>query len=680
MTLPSLTDGSLGQQYDCAINGVGLRVLWAEAKALEFSYSPYTETDSDLVIEKQDFTNNEISDNLVDTLAWESDRSWHQGAGQLRHDDPQNSQPAAFYMNSGVDVTTPGQARLSLDTVTVTGVSNAEDLIILNVGGVQTAYASNAAGTTPATVYKMPLPASDGGSFTVTTVPLSVNGGSQALASDGSNLLAATGSTVQAVVPSSGAASTWLSGGITNGPGFLAIISMAWAKGRLVGCSVNGAQACLFQAGPTSGTTAQAIGIASGALATLAPGESVPNGAIGEMLGFVLFGVQAPATLSSRVLAWDGTTNPYTVAMLPPGDVLTSLSTFLGQEVVITALRPNSLGGYQGVLYVGQMAGAGQLQLSEVLVIGGPNALPTTLDPTLYSTVQPIWSSATAGHFTYFNWGTLGVGAYDHANQAVSLVMAGASPNLNFNSVVRVSSGSRILLGNEFGSGSSTITVQNLTHYVGSGTLTGSVMDWNIDKPKSIIQAEMGVQPLPAGTSALFAHVINGVVTGPDITLSATGATQGATSNTPAAPYAFQTGTLQYQVTLVADSTKTLSPTLKKAGFGAWYAAKPQPEWKVAIDVSDRQVGRNGAPLVVQGASPTPLVGPAPTSGQQILDMLRTLWSTQTVCLWQPPGAGAFEVDQHVFVVQIRSIVVYRWYEPGSGFGSAAFVDIKALP
>lgn len=94
---------------DFAIDGVGY-MLEPDSEAL-FGVPAWSTDGPDIGVERQSLSD-ELSDNKLDALAWASNRSWHEGAGQKRHDQPEFSSPNRYLDSEGVDITEKGQLTL----------------------------------------------------------------------------------------------------------------------------------------------------------------------------------------------------------------------------------------------------------------------------------------------------------------------------------------------------------------------------------------------------------------------------------------------------------------------------------------------------------------------------------------------------------------------------------------
>lgn len=106
-------------KYDLAINGVPYLISWEVPVTHYFHTGPYVEQADDLLIERRDSAANpEMSENKLDRFFWDSQRSWHLGAGQVRFDAPTSSKEA-FFASKGVAISTEAQSSvLSLSAKT----------------------------------------------------------------------------------------------------------------------------------------------------------------------------------------------------------------------------------------------------------------------------------------------------------------------------------------------------------------------------------------------------------------------------------------------------------------------------------------------------------------------------------------------------------------------------------
>lgn len=109
--------------FDLAIDGVGY-MLEENAVALT-GFPPYSTDSPDLGVERQSLTD-ELSDNKLDQLVWATNRSWHEGAGQKRHDQPSFSSPNRYLESVGVDITEKGQATLLPAVTKVVSLTNVD--------------------------------------------------------------------------------------------------------------------------------------------------------------------------------------------------------------------------------------------------------------------------------------------------------------------------------------------------------------------------------------------------------------------------------------------------------------------------------------------------------------------------------------------------------------------------
>lgn len=689
-TLPTLTDGSLPQLYDCALNAVGYRVGWQIVKNLAFRHDPYSEVAKDIVVEKNDTSVEEMTENKVDALYWESQRSWHEGAGQVRFDDPKLSSPYAFYSNTDTNVTNKGLAYL-LPTSRFVVSSAVQPGIMIESGGFL--FQQQSASGFP--FNKVVLPTTDSGAFAVSSfVPNRVGALSISDAcSDGKNFYVAY-TNVALSSPSGPVVASGYSGiswGPATGVGITTNSTATFGTSAAapdVGC-VAFVKGRLVAAGPIAGDAtgrwrfwqAATDPTPSTEVIVFPEGFTVPRHGIVEIAGFVL--IAAVSSHYSVIYAWDGSTTPYVACYLPEGDQVMCLSSYLGVEVTIGVRRLKSTGTNigNGVLFVGQATAAGQLALSEVMEIGDGSVVipldqnnPTGATDTNDYAIRCL---ASRGRYTYFNWGkALAVGVYDHANQSFSRAntMSGVGSTLTDIAVCQ-----RRIAANVSNGIASELWVENISKMASTGTIVGSLMDWNIDKLKSVAQAQFGTLPLPVGTSVTMDYSLDNNQTFTNIlTMNTTGATMVQTTNTLTNQFLQTVPVISYRINLNSDvATRQLSPILKKVGFGAWYGEKPKKTWSVAVDIGDGQTLKNSAPFVLIGGTPV-MQGDSPSLWQLILNNIRSLWASQAVVSWQPPGYG--DTHNDIFVVQVRGYTAYRWYESAAGFGGIVFVELKEAP
>lgn len=696
---------------------MGYLVAWEIEKVLQFQHAAYIETASDIVVEKSDTTVDSMSENKIDKLYWESERSWHGGAGQRRYSDPKTSDPNAFLLSQGVDVRVPGQATLVPEITlqhTSNNVGDAEgEAPRMTVAANQVIIEDSGGAGTRGRFRAITLNTTDAGAVTKKILYSSVSHDFVVadIASDGQTIFFALANDVITSVAATAAdgsvAGTYASGSFGTG-GTMNTTVVAWAKNQLVAAgptTLSGSPHRLYAVGAGSGTSKE--------LLVLPAGYTVSRNCITEIAGFVLFG--ANSDHQAVVYAWDGSTTPYICAILPTGDQITSMSSYLGVEVLIgcrrlkstsqSAIGKATFGLGTGVLYVGQAAAAGQLILKEVVEIGD-NGIPWPVGTTKDNADYAIVGICNRGRYSYFTWQPFGLGCYDHLNQSYSRYLGngnantgsllnGGTPVANTFSCIGdvVVCGRRLCFAtaNQQSNVSlapftaNSLYVENVSKLVASGVILSSVMDWNVDKSKAINQAEVGCLPLPAGTTATLAYSTDGGLTSTTIgTLSGTGATvfTSSATSTPPANFSTTANTINYVVTLNSEATtQLLTPILKKAGFGAWYGSKPTIEWQIFLRAEDRMTAKNGAPYVLMGGSTgtTYVAGPDPQLPDKLAQNFRTLRGTQAIVDWQPPGWGDTRSDS--YKVQVRGYKYFRWNLPGAGPGGGGIhVELKQAP
>jgi hypothetical protein len=105
------------------LNGVPYMCEW-KAREL-FGRKAYDLIAPDLVLESRDLVEN-LSDNKLDKLRWGTNRSWHEGAGQKRLNQPEISSPNRFLSSKAVEISEKGQLTLLPAVSRVLALTNAD--------------------------------------------------------------------------------------------------------------------------------------------------------------------------------------------------------------------------------------------------------------------------------------------------------------------------------------------------------------------------------------------------------------------------------------------------------------------------------------------------------------------------------------------------------------------------
>lgn len=322
---------------------------------------------------------------------------------------------------------------------------------------------------------------------------------------------------------------------------------LGWGKDRL------------FAMGLKSGTTHRFFEV--GSTTTSVERDELPDGYVGtdicELGGYVYYSYyRGPRSIIS---SWDGTT-PEIAVQLPLGETVLSMAALANGSMLIGARRIGSTSGTigQGVLYVGKPDGQGQLSLTRVTVIGED-------DGSDYG----IRSVIGYGDFGFFTWSyadgtSSGIGIYDPSTGGYARHLYGGSVPAATDDVV-VFKGRRIFTRSSRG-----VYVEDTT-YVDSGSLVSSIIDWNMDKAKMLLQAEAGFLPLAAGEIVSLDYSLDGGDTFTRIAEEETNGTEVVTGN-----IRLPAKQAQFRVNLTAGTSAATTPTVKKAGISAIYGFKPR--------------------------------------------------------------------------------------------------------
>lgn len=624
-----LSDGSLPTLYDFAVDGVGYQVAWEFEKA-PWSHA-YVENLKDVVIERTDLAADAtLTENKMDYLVWDSQRSWHEGAGQLRF-DAKTSSPDAFQSSTGIDISVPGKATLLPDTLNhgistsvVTPISTVSQNIVFS--SVQQAGTNRLVKWTPYGV-------------TDTNWSLSTNAVVLSLTSDGKKVYAALGASGVDSGDASGTSSTSFSATDAR--------AISWEKQQLVGAGVKSGTQWRLVSWPAAGGAATE-------LLALPDGYLVAPKAITSTSGFIYFGAYSDHI--SVIYAWDGTNPPFVALRLPEGDQVLSLQALHGQYVMIGARRFSgvSTSKGQGVLFSATASSSGFLDSTEIATFGTYG--DTTTDYAITDIVE-------RGKRAYFQLPPLGLGVFDPEFASYSTHIANTASGTG-GGYGCVWQGKLIFsqMGiNDVRHETFNISTPSQVYYVTSGQIIGSIMDWNIDATKIVVKGEAGFTLLPTGTKCVLDYSFD-----EGVTYTTVGTVTGGTSLSDV--IGNTTKSIVYRVTIYSDTTKTLTPTLKKVGFGAWYGDKPRTEHVIAVKAFDRMKLKNG----------TAYPGESQTQSEQVYSKLRALYESQKLVDFQPPGYG--ETHTRHFKVNLREIEARTGWIPGTGYGKNLICRFIEIP
>lgn len=430
----------------------------------------------------------------------------------------------------------------------------------------------------------------------------------------------------------------------------------------------------LFGAGLKSGSTTQweffEVGSTTTSVVRAGASDGLPDNwavsDIAELGPYVYFSAYRGS--KGAVMAYgvntDGTAQKaFRAVALPSGDIPISMVPFLGQGMLIGCRRVGSTSGGLGVVYRAFPAASGHLSIEEVTVLG------TVGDGTDYAPGAVF----EQGKHAFFGWnnsaliqgitadtsGSSGLGVYVPST-------GGFSRHLGSTTESGPVEGAGVFKGRKvFSIGGQGVYVEQAT-YRASGAISGSIMDWNIDAPKVLLQEEVGYQPLPAGTEVEIAYTTDGGVTWTSLGTDSTDDSTVIQKAISTPDETISAGTVRYRVSL-ATTTNTNTPTLKKAGIGALYGQKPRYMHRIVLKAYDRMELKNGAP------HPTAPVKLSYT----IENALKTLRDNQTIVAYQDPN---WVIHQDSVPVRVGGVHVLRNHEPQVGFKNLVVVDLVEVP
>lgn len=398
--------------------------------------------------------------------------------------------------------------------------------------------------------------------------------------------------------------------------------------------------------------------------------------AIAELSGKIYFALKKGNR--GHILVYDGTS--LTVATeLPVGDVPLSLTAYAGTLLMVGARRVDNANADKGlgVWYRGERSSTGDLELTKICVIGendsgldygiqtafelgehvhfgwsaGANNTRLARASALQAQVTPQVSDNSANPFA-------GLGIYSPATNAYARhISAGVVSGLVVAS--GVFAGRRVFAIDGDG-----LYVED-TDLVSTGYIISSIIDWNIDGPKVLVQAQVGTKPLPAGSSVVLDYSIDEGATWIAVIPAGDSATADV-EETKAINAIVRA--VQYRVTYNRATDTTVGPVLKKAGLAAIYADKPRFVHQIWIQAYDRMQLRNGVPHPDEGE---------PSLAHNIYSTLSALRTASTPVDYQPPGYGVAHTD--VLKVRVASLRRVRRWVPDSGFTDLLAVTLVEL-
>ncbi|MEO7398243.1 MAG: hypothetical protein ABIW84_06745, partial [Ilumatobacteraceae bacterium] len=494
--------------YDVALDGIGM-MLATQDEADGLLRSSYGMVAPDLHIERTDI-GAELTDNKLDSLYTSSNRSWHEGAGQKRLDVVQVSSDFKFFESKGIDIADKGEIKLHKATSLIVANAHSTTRPRLAVASDVLYMVAGQPNLTRVTTLT--------GTNTTVSTGTETSQNVADLASDGTDLYIALGADgIHKITAASGAG--------VHYSGVLATV-LAWSK------------AALWAAGPSGGRD-HLYSVAAGVVGNSSDVYAFPvNQSVVQIteLGPMLYiAVTAATNSQSYVYAYDGTNAPFVALPLPPGEIITSMTPFLGAGLLIGAKRYIDATNSQSVLYVAFPGATGHLVLLErELLIRGSGT-----DSKDYGIVAGVGT----GNKVFFAWphdDVSGVGVYLPETAAYARNLFGATSGV-IGAIARWRNKTLFVITGDglYAEGDG---------YVPSATtcfVTSSVIDANVDADKLWLRQETGCEPLPAGTSVQHQYSTDGVTWVANGTLSTTGATILSSSVRVKSPR------IQYRVVLI---------------------------------------------------------------------------------------------------------------------------------
>lgn len=426
---------------------------------------------------------------------------------------------------------------------------------------------------------------------------------------------------------------------------------LGWAKDRLYGGGIK------------TGSTWRFFEVGSLATSTewLALPASWTITCIGELGGFVYFA----ATRGNRglIYAFDGTNPPFAAAPLPLGDIPLSLTPFLGAGFLVGCRRVNTATtSGQGVLYRAFPLATGHLTLERVLTVGtqgdgkdyGIRCGFAASDMVRYgwsyagppdTLTNPQVDTTTTGLGVY-NPQTGGYSRWKHAVAQGVVMSACLFKGLEYFTI----------------DGQGVYGESNSGALVADPFLIGSLMDWNIDALKLLLNAQVGFKSLPAGGSVIVDYSTDEGTTWSSLITDTT-----AGDKKTGAPIRVTAQDAQYRVRVTPGSGNA-NVTLKKAGISAIYGEKPRRDYKIAVKAYSQMSLKNGTPHPQSG----------PGLPHAVVSGIQALHDSQTIVQFQPIGYG----EEHTDVVDVRvaSLETHRTWVEGSGWSINCKIELLEVP
>lgn len=614
---------------DAWLDGIPFQLCWKEAEAYWWIH-PYQYQAPDVFIERTN-ESEDLAENKLDSAFYGSNRSWHKGAGQKRLHVPKVSDPYAYLNSKGVDISTQGQLTLLHSTSLIDANSYTTQLQKLIVANDQLFMV----GTTAGNLRKI-IATSGAGS---TTIASGVTGDITGLATDGVDVYSCDGDKVGK--SAAGGA------GAEFGTNIKATV-LEWAKDQL------------FAAGPHYSSPRHSLFTINSSGTPTEIYKFPVNLKVVQMceLGPLLYiAVQSTVSYKSWIYAYDGTNAPFIALPMPDGDMITSMTPFLGAGMLIGAVRQRDTGAQPGVVYIGFPQGQGHIVLlqREIVVVGDTDSTVRT-----YTMARGVsWGKAV-----YFPWpyattdlnGTeSGIGVYYPEFASYGRHLHAASQTNLIGGIARWK-------GRMFFTVQGSGLYAEQTTYLSSGNVISSVIDLNNDVLKLWFKGDAGFDPLPANTSVQLEYSTDNGTTWTSLGTVSTLAATLLEGN----PYV-QTKRIQYRLTLASSSGNANTPVVTTSRIGGWPISAVKPEHILVIRAYPRFEFRTGQQIHNT------------KRGWDLFDQLAAKRANGTVCDYQPPWWRHSNQTLKVRVSTLSVLHGLSWGETGDEVGGPIQISLKEI-
>lgn len=661
-------------EFDFALDGKGYIIAdeTDHAGSLGTTYirGSYIKIGNDLQVPRQDFSH-DISENKLDGLFRSGQRSWFNGAGQKRLDNPQSSDNEQFLRGKNIDpFHERGQLTLShAISSQFSGVASggqAEGFVTASESYMY--WATPDSGTPSNTNLKSINLWAD--TPTVKSFDANWTAGTkvQGLTNDGLYVYASN--TTKGVFRSllsnqSATMNQWNAQGLRD---------IAFVKERILGHTTSAGAAQVWSIDTITGT-AQQVGV------DYPPGFSFRT-ATGHQSIFAEVGGVACWVISAGsdgyLYTWDGTAAPIRAARFPSFQAWGIIS-FAEQFVYVIGRDPSgSPMGDRWCIIRCDISASGQatydvlhivddlplpravVQDTEVLFpvrFGADDYAGMTTDNGISGGNAYAVASlnvATNGLILGKHWGLTNVSVTPHTTTAI---LWGGTKFLEPDICVFRNT---LVLAGENGE----IRAEQ-TSYPPYGQAVSSAVDFNIDSDKTFLLGEIGSDPVPTGSNVVLETTTQDPDTEtPTWEQSCEIDAGGRSARGHLTPKGTKAPFMHYRVTLNSATTNT--PFLRKAALAATYAQKPVYEHRIVVKAYENMSLRNNASW------------PRERGPDKIQTELESLRDSQEVVEFQEPISG--RGSRQPRKVQVRELNIRKMLMPEVGWQNLIDLRVVEVP